>query len=232
MASARINLAVILFPDFNENFNAVDDLDSAPPLPSFPEIQNMAGQQNADLRVANETLRQSQFEVTTARQAFYPSVTIETDGGIQANAFALHSLRASFPEVGPLPNLGYFLQINLNVPVWDWGSLRSKLHQTEYKQDLARAGVTQTQRQVLGNLYSAYNEAAAARVAVDRLRSTADLAAESLRLVNLRYQGGESTVLEVVDAQSTLIQTRNSYDDALARYRVALANLQTITGSF
>jgi outer membrane protein TolC len=58
------------------------------------------------------------------------------------------------------------------------------------------------------------------------------MAADSLRLVTLRYQAGESTVLEIVDAQNTLIQARNGYDDGQVRYRVAIANLQTLTGSF
>jgi outer membrane protein TolC len=67
---------------------------------------------------------------------------------------------------------------------------------------------------------------------VDRLHRTADLAAESLRLMTLRFQGGASTALEMVDAQNTLKQARDAYDDAQARYRVALANLQTLTGTF
>jgi outer membrane protein TolC len=84
----------------------------------------------------------------------------------------------------------------------------------------------------LANLYSYYNEAGAARTAVDGLRTAADLAAESLRLTELRYGAGESTALEVVDAQKTLVDTRNAYDDAQTRYRVALAALQTVTGNF
>ena len=59
-----------------------------------------------------------------------------------------------------------------------------------------------------------YNEALTARAAVDNLRRVADLAAESLRLTTLRYQAGESTALEVVDAQNTLVQARNAADDA------------------
>jgi outer membrane protein TolC len=232
MGNARLNLAVILFPQLNENFTAVDDLESAPSLPGFPEVQDMAGKQNPDLRVATETLRESSLDVSSARAAFYPVVSVETDFGIQANAFALHSVRAAFPEEGVLPNLGYFLQINMNVPVWDWGSLRSKYHQAQYKQDQAKAVLSQTQRQLLTNLYTAYNEAMVARSAVEKSRRTADLATESLRLVNLRFQAGTSTALEVVDAQNTLIQTRNTYDDAQVRYRVSLANLQTLTGTF
>ena len=59
-----------------------------------------------------------------------------------------------------------------------------------------------------------------------------DLSTESLRLTLLRYQAGEANALEVVDAQSTLAQARNAYDDGLARFAVALANLQTLTGRF
>ena len=67
---------------------------------------------------------------------------------------------------------------------------------------------------------------------MENLQRIAELAAESLRLTGLRYQAGESTALEVVDAQNTLVQSRNAADDAETRYRVALAELQTITGSF
>ena len=70
------------------------------------------------------------------------------------------------------------------------------------------------------------------RGTVDKLRQTADLAAESLRLVNLRYQAGASPALEVVDAQTTLTAARNAYDDGQVRYRMALATLQTFTGTF
>ena len=76
------------------------------------------------------------------------------------------------------------------------------------------------------------NPAGREEIAVDRLRRTADLSAESLRLVTLRYQAGESTALEVVDAQNTLVQARNAYDDSQNRYRVALATLQTLSGTF
>src|SRR5438046_906265 len=42
MENARLNLAVLLFPALNENFTVVDDLDSAQPLPPFPDIRTMA----------------------------------------------------------------------------------------------------------------------------------------------------------------------------------------------
>jgi outer membrane protein TolC len=239
MEQARLDLAVVLFPTLNENFIVVDDLDSAAALPAFPEVQNMAGKGNPDLRVAMESLRAADLDVSAAKGSFLPALSIETDYGIEANDFALRAIPKGHqfgengaPGVGYLPTLGYFLTANLTIPVWDWGTLRSKLHQTEYKEQQAKVELSHAQQQMLNNLYSTYNEAAVAREAVESSRRTADLATESLRLVTLRYQAGESTSFEASDAENTLIAARNAYDDAQVRYRVALATLQTITGSF
>ena len=235
MEDTRLGLAVMLFPDFNENFSVVDDLDSAPALPPFPEIQEMAEKQNPDLRVALETAREAELDVKLAKSAFLPTLTVDTDYGIEANCFALHCTRASVqtdPAVGIVPNLGYFLTAALTVPVWDWGTLRSKLHQAEYKQQSAAAALSLAKRTDISELYATYDEALIARSALDESRSTAELATESLRLTSLRYQGGASPATEVVDAETALVTARNAYADAQVRYRMLLATLQTFTGSF
>ena len=232
MENSRLDLAVLLFPTLNENFTIVDDLESSAALPPFTEVQSMAAKENPTLRVALETARQADVEAFAAKAAFLPTLTLDVDYGIEANSFALRSPIAADRALGPLPNLGYFVTAGFNVPVWDWGTLRSKLHQAKYKQEVAHAEMSQAQRTLLSELYSAYNEASMARAAFESSRHTADLAAESLRLINLRYQAGESTTLEVVDALNTQLMARNANDDAGLRYRVALATLQTLTGSF
>ena len=192
----------------------------------------MAERQSPELRASNSALRGASLDVSIARQAFLPSLNVDTVYGIEANAFALRSPVAAARELGRLPNLGYFVTASLTMPVWDWGVRKSKLRQAEYKRQQAGVELSATQRQLIRNLNALYLEAETARDQVDSLRRSADLAAESLRLYSLRYEAGEATVLELVDAQTTLTQARNAYDDALVRYRVALANLQTLTGRF
>ncbi len=229
---AKLNLAVMLFPKFNLNFTVVDDFETVQELPGFQAIQTMAEKENPDMRVAIETAREADFDVKSAKMAFLPTLTVDTDYGIEANCFALTCARAAFPAIGPVPNLGYFMTAALNFPVWDWGTLRSKLHQSEYKQQEAKQMLSQEQRLAVSELYSAYNEALVARSSVAESKKTADLATESLRLVNERYEGGASPATEVVDAENTLLTARNAYIDAQARYRAAIAALQTITGNF
>lgn len=232
MVDARLNLAVLLFPTLNQNFVVVDDLASPMALPGFSDVQRMAATENPDLRVALETVNEAAQDVRAAKGAFLPSLNLETDYGIEANHFALRSVVTADPKEGRVPALGYFVTASVTIPVWDWGTLRSKLHQAQTNQERARTQLNQTQRALLANLYQAYNEASVARSAVESARRTQELASESLRLVNLRYQAGESTALEVVDAQNTAAQTTGAFADAQVRYHVAFATLQTFTGSF
>lgn len=222
---ARIGFAVLLFPDFRQDFTLVDDLDAAPSLPDFAEAQGLAQKNNPDLRAAQATVTQQTYGIKSARSALLPSLSFDYFFGINANQYALHN------QVGQ-NNVGSSLQANLNIPIWTWGAARSRVRQAELRLEQSRTDLTFTQRQLLASLNAFYLEANAAGAQTASLRRSLELSDESLRLTVLRYQAGEVSVLEVVDAQTTLVQTRNAYDDGLARYRLALANLQTLTGAF
>lgn len=232
METSRLDLAVLLYRDFNEDFSIVDDLDLSPALPPLDEVRTMAERENPALRVAMETLRGANLDIAIARQAYLPTLSMDFVEGIEANAFALNSKAAAFPEAGSLPNLGYFVTLSLNIPILDWGVRRSKVQQAQLKREQANVELSAAQRQLVRNLQASYGEAQTAREQMDLLRSAVDLASESLRLIVLRYQAGEATILELVDAQTAMTQARNAYDDGVVRYRLALSNLQALTGAF
>ncbi len=225
MNRSRLELAVLVFSDFNQNFTVVDDLQTPAPLPTLPEIQTLAGRNNPDLAAAMAAMRQASQEVKVAWYGFFPSLSLDYFYGIDANQFAVRA-----PDGAR--NLGYATAVSLQLPVWNWGASRSKVKQANLRRDLARVELSFTQRRLLANLQTFYDEAQTARSQMDSLNQSAELAAESLRLTTLRYQAGEATVLEVVDAQNTLTAARNAFNDGRARYSVAIADLQTLTGAF
>ena len=230
MGKSRLELAVLLFPDFNENFNVVDDLQMPQALPQFPEAQAMAGRKNPDLRAALASMQVANHEVTSAWGNLIPSASVDYFYGIDANHFAT---RQFDPVAGQfVNNLGSSIVATVQLPIWHWGANLSKLKQADLRRSQARVELSFAQRQLLANLRTFYDEAETSRSELDSLQQSAELATESLRLVTMRYQAGESTVLEVVDAQNTLTLARNAYADGQARYRTALATLQTVTGSF
>jgi outer membrane protein TolC len=224
MERSRLDLAVLLFPDFNQDFAVVDDLQIPEPLPTFAEVEAAGKKNNPDLRAALAALEGANHEVTAAWGGLLPTLGIDYFYGIDSNQFAIRT--------NGVRNLGYSAVATLQIPIFSWGADRSKLKQAELRRDQAYVELTFAQRQLLGHLRQFYGEAEASRLEMESLASSAELAADSMRLTTLRYQAGESTVLEVVDAQNTLTLARNAYDDGQARFRIAVANLQTMTGNF
>jgi outer membrane protein TolC len=222
---ARITLGVTLFPDYGQRFTMSDDLGTAAALPPFPDIQALAGRNNPQIRAAQATILQQTHEITSARAAFYPTLSFDYFYGIDANQYAIHN-SAGYNQVGSVA------QAQLTVPIWNWGATRSKVRQAELRLEQARLELGFTQRQMTANLSSFYAEASLSASQVDTLQRLVTLAEDSLRLTRLRYQAGEATAQEVVDAQTTLAAARNALADGLMRYRLAVANLQTITGAF
>src|SRR6185437_755806 len=220
MDKARLDLAVLLFPNFNQNFTVIDDSDLAPPLQSFDEFARLAQSKNADVRASSAAFEASQHELLAARGGYLPSLTLNYFYGIDAPQFATRAPDGTH-------NLGYAASATLNIPVFSWGANRSKVIQADLRQKQAQRELSFAQRKLLADIQTLYAEADAARAELELLKNSAELATDSLRLTTMRYQGGEATVLEVVDAQNTLTQARNAYSDGAVRYRTALANLQT-----
>lgn len=223
--SAKLALAVLLFPNFFQDFTLVNDLATVPPLPAIADIQQLAEKNNPELKAAYAALQVANKEVSVAWAGYLPSLTVDMFYGIDANQFAVYNRDGA-------RNLGYAGAATLNIPVWSWGATQSKIRQAQLQRNLAKVELSAAQRQAIADLQQFYSEAETARGHLDLLRNTADLAADSLRLTTLRYQAGEATALEVVDAQNTLATARNNLDDGETRYRGALANLQTLTGPF
>jgi outer membrane protein TolC len=214
---------VLIFPYFTTNYELIDDLRFAPPLPPMEEVQQLAARNNPELKAAVAGVQVAQNEVGAAIGGHLPSLTVNYFYGVDATHYATRT--------DGINNLGYQATATLDLPIFSWGATQSKVRQAELRRTQARIELSAAQRQAVADLRSLYSEAQTARAQLDVLRQSADLAAESLRLTTLRYQAGEATALEIVDAQNTLITARNNYDDGEVRYRVAIANLQTLTGS-
>ena len=224
MERSRLDLAVLLFQDFNQDFVVVDDLQTPEPLPTFPEVELAGKKNNPDMRAALSAFDVANHQVAAAWGGLLPNLSLDYFYGIDSNQFAIRT--------DGVRNLGYSAVATLQIPIFSWGADRSKLKQAELRRDQAHVELTYAQKTLLSHLREYYREAETARAEMESLASSAEFAADSLRLTNMRYQAGESTVLEIVDAQNTLTQARNAYDDGQSRYRVAIANLQTLTGPF
>lgn len=221
-ARARLELGVLLFADPARDYSLAPT--EAPPLlPDRVGIDSAARANNPELRSALASLQASQAQTFTAQSALLPDLGLNFTYGIDAPQFA---------RTGPdgARNLGYSASATLDIPLWDWLTTERKIKEARIRSDVAKVVLSAAQRRVVADLAEFYAEADVARQQLASLDGSVLTAQESLRLTNLRYVDGEATVLDVVDAQSTLTSQETARADGIVRYQLALAQLETLTG--
>ncbi len=220
---AKLDLAVLLLPDPRTPYT-ISAPDTPPAPPSRADVEAALARRNPELQSALASSHLADLSVTSSRLAYLPDLSLNYTYGIDAAQFAIHGPDGS-------RNLGYSASATLDIPVWDWFTTQNKLRQAHVNRDLARVVLTNTQRRLIAQLEEFYAEAIAAHDQLQSLDDSVATATESLRLTRLRYTAGESTVLEVVDAQNSLTTAELSREDGIVRYQTALANLQLLTGT-
>ncbi len=229
---ARLELGVLLFPDPRTPYTLTAPA-AAPPLPPRADVDAAAAKNNPELRSALAAVKMSNADVMAARGAYLPSAVVSVNYGIDANQFATNAPLNTTGFAAGLQgrNLGYAFTATVNVPVWDWLSTEHKVKQSKIQRQVAKVTLTNTQRQLIAKLDEAYAEAATARDQLASLEQSVNTAGESLRLTRAAYQGGDATVLEVVDAQNAYVAAQVAREAGRVRYENALASLQTLTGT-
>jgi len=221
-AKARLELGVLLYADPSTAYTLAPAGNPAP-LPDRSSIDAAAKKNNPEIRSALAGLQVSQAQTGQARAALLPDLSLNYTYGIDAPELA---------KRGPdgARNLGYSAGATLDIPIWDWFTTERKVKEANIRAQAAKATLTNAQRKLVADLAEFYDEADVARRELASLDASVTDARESLRLTRLRYVNGEGTVLEVVDAEDTLISTENAQAEGIVRYQTALAQLETLTG--
>ncbi len=219
---AGLELGVLLYPDPATKY-AIAEEPAPPMLPDRPSVEAAARANNPEIRSALAALQASQAASLTAWAGLLPDLSLNYSYGIDAPQFA---------HYGPdgTRNLGYSASATLDLPVWDWLTAERKVKEAHVRAQAGKVALTASQRRLIADLSEFYDEADVARQQLASLDASVTDARESLRLTNLRYVNGEGTVLEVVDAQNTLVSAENARVDGVVRYHIALAQLETLTG--
>jgi outer membrane protein TolC len=219
---SRLDLGVLLFADPRNPYTLAPG--AVVPLPARADVDEAAMRLNPQLKQAISALRVSSLDVTAARAAYLPDIGLNFTYGIDATQFSSNGADG-------VKNLGYSAAATIDIPLWDWLSTQHRVRQSEIVRDVARTTLSATQRRLIAELDETYGEATTARDQLQSLDQSVDTATQSLRLTRLRYTAGEATVLEVVDAENSLITAENAREDGMTRYQLALSNLQLLTGA-
>lgn len=223
LLTARESLGVLLFRDPSTPYTLEDTLGAQSAIPDPAQVRALAAQNNPEVRSALAALHAAQQDTRAAWAEYLPSFTLSYNYGIDAPDFA-----AQGP--GGRQYLGYSIGAGVDLPLWNWFRTQDKVQQSQLHEHEAQAALDYTQRQSIAALDASYGELQTASAALSSLETSVQQAQQSLQLTTERYQAGEASVLEVVDAQNTYLAAESAVADGAVRFHMAYANLERWTG--
>ncbi len=191
------------------------------PLPPSvpPGLPSSLLERRPDIRQAEQQLIAANAEIGVAKAEFFPQVSLTgSSGGVRGTTFAS-------PMTSQTGIWSYGVQVT--QPIFTGGALTGNLHLAESQSEQALVAYKQAIQHAFGDVSDAliaYQRLNEVRVRQEQL--VADLA-ETVRLSTMRYQGGTTTYLEVLDGQRslfsaelTLAQARgNEYQSLVQLYK-------------
>jgi outer membrane protein, multidrug efflux system len=170
------------------------------PLPPEvpPGLPSSLLERRPDIRGAEQNLIAANAEIGVAKAQFFPQISLTGSGG---GAFGRSSAFSSLMTT-QLGIWSYGAQVS--QPIFTGGALKGNLHLSESQYRQALIGYRQAIQQAFGDVSDAligYEKLHQVRL---RQEDTVGDLQESVRLSNMRYTGGTTTFLEVLDGQRAL----------------------------
>jgi outer membrane protein len=168
-----------------------------------------------------QELRAARQEVRIARADRLPSLSYSINGGFDTDSLKAPRLKE---------HTGVGATVTFSIPIFDWGATRSREAQAQLRVQLAENERTIALRGFTQQFYAARAqvESAAGRITIAREGVTK--AQDNLSASIARYRAGEAQIVEVTDAQTTLVEQRTALNQAIFDYQTALARLKQATG--
>jgi len=174
---------------------ALVDQPHAPDVP--PGLPSALIDRRPDIREAEQFLVAANAEIGIAKAAYFPNITLTGSGGVASTALT------SLFSAGT-----WSLAAGAVQPIFNAGRTRSRV-------ELATARRQEVELQYLQTVQQAFREVADALIGYRRfreLRQTQETlvvaAQDARRLADLRYQGGATSYLEVLDSDSRLFSAQ------------------------
>ena len=189
-----------------------------------PGLPSSLIERRPDIREAEQILVAANAEIGVAKAQFFPQISLTGSGG---GAFGRSSLFSGLMS-SQLGIWSYGAQVS--QPIFTGGALRGNLRLAESQHEQALIAYRQAIQQSFGDVSDAligYQKFHQVRVRQED--TVADLQ-ESVRLSNMRYKGGTTTYLEVLDGQRSLFSAELTLAQARGTEYQSLVQLYRALG--
>ena len=219
---AAAALRVFIGYDFNKPINTVDLGLSVPAESEYLRFRSEEVSRRPEFTQLEQELRAAKEDIRIARADRLPSLSYSFNGGFETDSVKSPRLHE---------HSGVSAGISFSIPIFDWGASKSRQRQAQLRAEVAANDRLVALRGFSQQFFAAQAQAASAVSRIVLARSGVTKAQDNLTASIARYRAGEAQIVEVTDAQTTLVAQRGALNQAIFDYQLALAHLRLATGS-
>jgi outer membrane protein TolC len=116
------------------------------------------------------------------------------------------------------------------IPVFDGGQVEAKVATEQAVLAASRDRLRKLELQIRTEIETALLDIRSSHERIKAARQSLEQADESLRIERLKYRLSSGSMLEVLDAQTALLQSETNRTRAQVDYHIAMARLKLATG--
>ena len=198
-----INLLTGGFPGRIERGRTLVDQPHSPDIPAGLSSTLLA--RRPDIQAAEQQIVAANAQIGVARSAYFPTIALTGNGGIQSAALgSLFGAGAGF----------WAAALSAAQPIFTAGRTRSQVALAEARTQEATAAYAQTVKTAFREASDALIGYEKARLFRAELEGLTTAAQDARRLAGIRYQGGATSYLEVLDSDTRLFTAEISLAQA------------------
>ncbi len=177
----------------------------------------------SDLLATRQDIEAAKAGLSVTEKARYPSLT---------GSFSYSWNDRTFPEDGAVFKRDYVWQIGvfLDWPIFDRFQTKSNIQDAKAQYRIAEYNLQQAKIDAVLDLKQIMLNIDQATQRLSLAEETVAAAEENRRLADERYRVGAGTILETIEASTSLLSAQASLIDARTDYLVSRADLQRATG--
>ncbi|HEV2692824.1 MAG TPA: TolC family protein [Verrucomicrobiae bacterium] len=201
--------------------NLTDGFDTTPLQVNLPDAIQEALQKRTELESLRRTVDLQKLNVVSARSGYQPNVSVFAGYAWQSSEFS--------EQLGDHFN-GWDAGAQLDWNIFDGAATYGRVKTAKAQLQKSKTDLADQQRQIELGVRTAYSDLVQARETLESQEKVQEEADEALREANARSDAGTGTQLDVLDAETSLTQSRTTQITAQHDYAAARANFDRAIG--
>ncbi len=196
------------------------------PEPDTDSVLVSARFNRGDYQAGKATLEAQARYVDAARAAHWPTFSLQGSYGYRWSI----DDAAGLSDASTSEDVGR-IGIVFDLPFFEGGRIRAKVRTERARMAAEQARLQQLEQKIQLEVETAFLNRQAASNRLEATATAVDQATESLRIEREKYELGRGAIVDVLDAQSALLDAQTNHYRTLADLNIAQAQLRLATGS-